>query len=144
MRWDVRCHTDCDTGSTVYQKVRVAGRHNNRLFFGFIKVRGEVYGVFVDIRQHLHRDFAQTCLRVSHSRSTVAVDGTEVSMAVYHRIAGCPVLCHIDECSVDRAVTVRVIFTHGITDDTRALTVRLIRRIVQFTHGVQNTSLYRL
>ena len=58
VRRDVRCHTDCDTGSTVYQKVRVAGRHNNRLFFGFIKVRGEVYGVFVDIRQHLHRDFA--------------------------------------------------------------------------------------
>jgi len=61
-----------------------------------------------------------------------------------YRITGCPVLCHVDECSVDRAVAVRVIFTHRITDDTRALTVRLIRRIVQFTHGVQNTSLYRL
>ena len=30
VRRDVRCHTDCDTGSTVYQKVRVAGRHCKR------------------------------------------------------------------------------------------------------------------
>ena len=57
VRRDVRCHTNCDTGGTVHQKVRVTGRHHNRLFFRFIKVRSEVYGIFVDIRQHLHRDF---------------------------------------------------------------------------------------
>ena len=38
----------------------------------------------------------------------------------------------------------RMIFTHGISDDTGALSVRLIRSVVQFYHGIENSSLYRL
>ena len=32
----------------------------------------------------------------------------------------------------------RVIFTHGITDDTRAFTVRLVRTVVQLDHRIKN------
>ena len=110
-----------------------------------------LFADFVDFDTFSKSDFRavkiKACEAVKKSTKLLKFildDGTEVSMAVHHRITGCPVLCHVDECSVDRAVAVRVIFTHRITDDTRALTVRLIRRIVQFTHGVQNTSLYRL
>ena len=38
----------------------------------------------------------------------------------------------------------RMIFTHGIADDTGTLSVGLIRTVVQFRHGVEDTSLYRL
>ncbi len=44
---------------------------------------------------------------------------------------------------VNRTVTMRVIFTHGITDDTRAFTVRLVRTVVQLDHRIKNTSLNR-
>ncbi len=37
-----------------------------------------------------------------------------------------------------------VIFTHGITDNTRALSVGLVRSIVQLDHRVQHTPLHRL
>ena len=37
-----------------------------------------------------------------------------------------------------------MIFTHGITYDTGAFTVRLIRTIVQFYHGIEDSALHRL
>ena len=37
-----------------------------------------------------------------------------------------------------------MVFTHGIADDTRAFSVRLIGAIIQFRHCVQDSSLYRL
>ena len=64
-------------------------------------------------------------------------------MTVYKSIAHGPVLGHIDKRAIDRRVTVRVIFTHGITDDTRTLTVGLVGTIIQLDHGVKNSSLYR-
>ena len=64
-------------------------------------------------------------------------------MSVYQRVSGRPFLCHINQCTIDRAVTVRVIFTHRITDDTRTLSVRLVRTIVQLDHRVHDSSLYR-
>ena len=141
---DVCRHTNCDTRSTVYKKVRITGRKYNRLPFCLIKVRLEINGILVDISKHLHGDLAQTSLCVSHRSSTVTIHGTKVSMTVYQRISGRPVLCHIYKCSIDRTVSMRVIFTHGITDDTGAFTMRLVRTVVQFDHGIQNPSLYRL
>ena len=37
----------------------------------------------------------------------------------------------------------RMILTHRITDDTRTLTMRLIRLIMQLDHREQDTTLYR-
>ena len=60
----------------------------------------------------------KSCLCVSHGGCTVTVYRTKVSMTVYEWISGRPLLCHINQCSINRAVTMRVIFTHGITNDT--------------------------
>ena len=35
-----------------------------------------------------------------------------------------------------------MIFTHGITDDTRTFSMWLIRSIVQLDHGIQHSPLY--
>ena len=37
-----------------------------------------------------------------------------------------------------------MVFTHGITHNTGTFSVRFVRTIIQFYHGVQNSSLYRL
>ena len=55
-------------------------------------------------------------------------------MTIYQRVTGRPLLRHIYKSSIDRAVTVRVIFTHGIANDTRAFSVWLIRPVVQLDH----------
>ena len=65
-------------------------------------------------------------------------------MAVYQRITGGPFLGHIYQGSVNGTVTMGVIFTHGIADDTRTLTMGLIGSVVQLDHGVQHSSLYGL
>ena len=130
MRRDIGSHTYCDTGSSVYQKIRVTGWQYNRFSLCLIKVWLEINGILVDVCQHFHGNLAQTCLGISHGCCTITIHGTKISMSVYQRISGRPFLCHIYKCAIDRTVTVWVIFTHCITDNTRTLTMRLVRTVV--------------
>ena len=141
---DVRRHSHGDACGAVHQQVRITGGKHGGLLLGLVEVRDEIYGVFIDVRQHLHGNLAQAGLGITHGRRPVPVLGSEVSMAVHQRIAGRPVLGHIDQGSVDGAVSMGVVFTHGIADDTGAFSVRLIRTVVQLDHGVKNPSLHRL
>ena len=65
-------------------------------------------------------------------------------MSVDQCFAFLKILSHYHKCFVDRTVTMGVIFTHGIADDTRTLTMGLIGSVVQLDHGVQHSSLYGL
>ena len=143
VRRNIGCHTYRDTGGSVYQKVRESCRKYGRFFFCLVKVRCKINGIFIDIRCHFHRDLTKSCLGISHCGSAVTVHRTEVTVTVYKNVTGRPVLCHINKGSVNRTVTMWVIFTHGITDDTRAFTVRLVRTVVQLDHRIKNTSLNR-
>ena len=143
MRRNICSHTNRNTRSSVYKKVWITGRKYYRLTLSLIKVRLEVYGIFIDIRKHFHGNLAQTCLCISHRSRAVTIHRTKVSVTVYQWISRRPVLCHIYKSSIDRAVSMRVIFTHGITNDTGTFTMRLIRTVVQLYHGIQYPSLYR-
>ena len=57
VRRNIGSHTYSNTGGTVYQKIGITGRQYRRLFFCFIKVWLEIYGIFIDIRQHFHGNF---------------------------------------------------------------------------------------
>ena len=140
---NIGSHTDRDAGRTVHQQVGIAAGKDRRLFLRFIEVGHKCHGVLVDIRQHLHGDFGQSRFGISHGRSAVSVHGTEVAVSVYQRIAHGPGLGHIDKGTVDRAVTMGMIFTHGIANDTGTFSVGLVRTVVQFAHGIKDPSLYR-
>ena len=86
MRRHVRCHTYCDTGSTIHQQVRDTSRKYCRFFQRVIEVQLEVYCVFVNITKHFFGKLAQTCFGVTHCRRTIAVDRTKVTLSVYQRI----------------------------------------------------------
>ena len=143
MRRNIGSHTNSNTCSTIDQQVREPGRKHLWLSLSFIKVWLEVYSIFINVSKHLHGNFAQAGLSVSHGSCAVAVHRTEVSMSVNKSIAERPVLCHIYKCSINRAVTMRMIFTHGITNDTGTFTMWLIRTVVQFDHRIQHSTLYR-
>ena len=130
MRWYIGCHTYGNTRGSVCQKVRIPGRQHSRLFLRTIKVRRKIYSILIDIRQHFHGNLAQSCLCITHGGSSVTVYGAEISMSVYQRIPGRPVLSHIYQCAVNRTVSMRMIFTHGITYDTGAFSVRLVRTVI--------------
>ena len=144
MRRDIRRHTDCDTGCTIHKEIRKSGRKDGRFLLRLIKVRREINGIFIDIRCHFHGDLTQARLGVTHGRGPVPVYGPEVSVPVYERIPGGPLLGQIDQGAVDRAVAMRMVFTHCITDDTRTFTVRFVRPVVQLDHRVEDPSLHRL
>ena len=84
---NVGCHTNGDTGCSVYQKIWKTGRQYHRLFLRLIKVRDKVYSIFIDISKHFHGNFAESGFCITHGSCAVAVYGTEVSMSVYQRIA---------------------------------------------------------
>ena len=144
MRRNIGCHTNRNTGSTVYQKVRKTARKDGRLLLCLIKVRYKIYSVFINVCQHFHGNLGKSRFCVSHSGGTVTIHGTEVTMSVYQHITGVPFLCQLNQCFINRTVTMRMIFTHGITNDTGTFTMWLIRTVIQLDHGIKNSSLYRL
>ena len=143
MRRNICRHTDRNTGSTVHKKIRITARQNNRLFFRIVKIRNKVHSIFVDIRKEFHRYFAEPCLGITHGSRTVTVYGTKITMSIDQWITSRPFLRHINERSINRTVSVRVIFTHCITDNTGTFSVRFIGTVVQFDHRIKNPALYR-
>ena len=144
MRRNIGCHTNGDSRSSIHKKVRKSCRKYGRFFFCLIKVWCEIYGIFIDIRSQFHRNLTQSCLCVSHSCSAVAIHRSKVSMSINKWISRRPFLRHINQCTVDRTITMRVIFTHSITDNTGTFSMRLIRSIVKLNHRIENSSLNRL
>ena len=63
---------------------------------GLVVVRGEVDGVGVDVGQHFAGDAGHAGLGVTHGGGWVAVDGAEVTLAVYKGVAEGEVLREAD------------------------------------------------
>ena len=144
VRRDIGGHSHRDAAGAVHQKIGIPRGQDHRLFFRFIEVRSEIHGILVDIREHLHGDLRQPGLGITHGRGAVPVLGAEVSVAVHQGITGGPFLRHIDQRPVNGAVSVGMVFTHGIADDTGAFSVRLVRTVVQLDHGVKHAPLHGL
>ena len=141
---DIGRHTYSNTAGTIHQKVRDTGRQYRRFFFIFVIVRNEIDCVFFDIRQHFRCDLGHSGFGITAGSSAVAVDGTEVTMTIYQHIAHGEILRHTHHRLINGGITVRVIFTHGIADDTGGFTIALVGVQIHFVHGVQDTALNRL
>ena len=125
VRRNVGRHADRDAGRTVDQQVGDARRQHRRLHFLAVVVRHEIDGFLVDVGQQLVRDLrSMPALGVAHSRGGVAVDRTEVALAVDQRVAHGKVLRHAHERVVDRGIAVRVILAQHVADDARAISCK--------------------
>ena len=137
-------HSYGDTVGSVDQEIRYSRWEYYRLLFLSVVVVHEVDGVLLDISDHLQRERGHPRFCISRSRCSVAVDRTKVAVAVYERIPRGEVLSHFDHGLIYGAVSVRVVFTHDLTDDTRRFLVRLIRCDAERVHAVQNPPVNRL
>ena len=145
MRRNTGCHTYCNSFCAIYKKIWNFNRKNRRFFFCLIKVRYKIHHIFIQIIQkNLLGKLFQPGLRIPHSRSAVAFNGTEVSMAVHKSFSFFKLLGHHNKCLINRAVAMRVVFTHGIAYDTGAFTVRPVVTDSQLIHVIQRSSLHRL
>ena len=137
-------HADRDALGTVQQEVRDTCRQHHRLPQGLIVVRLERHHR-VEVRQHtVIRELLELRLGVSRCGCGVALDGTEVTLAMHHRLHALEILRHDDQGVVNRGVTVRMVLTHRITTDTRRLIGRTVVVCVQLVHVIEHAPLYRL
>ncbi|GCM19095.1 hypothetical protein ExPCM16_00538 [Escherichia coli] len=63
-------------------------------------------------------NFRQTDFRITHCRRRVAVDGTEVTLTVYQHVTQREWLRHTDDRVINRRVTMGMVFTDYVTNDT--------------------------
>ena len=111
VRRDVRRHADGDAARAVDEELREFRREHGRLFERFVVVRDEIDGFLVDVLQHELGDARHAHLGVTHGSGGVAVDGTEVAMAVREHVAHGEILRHADDRIVDGRIAMRMIFT---------------------------------
>ena len=77
-------------------------------------------------------------------RPGIAVDRSEVALAVHQRIAHVEVLRHPDERVVNRLVAVGMEISPSLADDLRALAIAARRRQPHRLHAVEHAAVGRL
>lgn len=138
MRRDICRHADGDAGRAVDQQIREARGKNARFLSRFVKVRVPQNRFLVDIAQHLVAELRHTRLGVTIGRRGIAVNGTEVAVAVDKRIAHGEILRQTDHRVIDRRIAVRMIPAQHVADARCRLLERLVGGQTVLVHGVEN------
>ena len=94
--WNTRGHTDRNTVAAVEQQVGEPCWQNRGFLLGIIEVGLEINGALVDVVKHVLGNPVQATLGVPHSGRWVAVNRTEVTLAVNEGIAKGKFLSHTD------------------------------------------------
>ena len=110
--------------------------------FAAIVVWAEIHGLLVQVRKQLVRNFGHADFRITHGCCVVAVHGSKISLAVNQHMAQRKILRHANDCFVDRAVAVRMVFADHIADNAGGLFVRPVPVVVQLMHGKQHAPVY--
>ncbi|MNT09680.1 hypothetical protein D3C72_1444720 [compost metagenome] len=138
VRRNVGGHAHRDARAAVDQQVGQARRQQQRFLFAAVVVGAEVHRFLVDVGQQFVGDLRQADFGVTHRRGVVAVDGAEVALAVDKHIAHGEILRHADNGVINRLVTMGVVLTDNVPDDTRRLLVSAVPVVVQFMHRVEH------
>ena len=141
MRRDVRRHADGDAGGAVDEQVGEARGEHLGLLHRLVVVGLPVDRLLLEVGEQLHGRLVEARFGVAHGRGGVAVDGTEVAVAVDERNAHGEVLREAHESVVDGGVAVRVILTHAVADGACRLDVRLVRRDAALVHRVEDAAM---
>ncbi len=144
VRRDVGRHADGDSATSVNDEVGDAGGKDGGLLRRLVVVEGEVDGVGVDVGEHLTGDAGESGLGVTHGGGWVAVDGAEVSLAVYEGVAQGEGLREADHGVVDRGVAVGMVVTHDVSDDLGGLGVLLVVLESHLLHAVEDAAVHGL
>ena len=144
VRRDVGGHADGDAGRAVDQQVGVARREYDGLLRAAVVVGLEVDGLLLDVADHLQRERRHPALGVPHRGGGVVARRAEVALAVDQRSAHHPRLRQPHQGVVDRGVAVRVVLTHHVTDDARALREAAVGAVATVVHRVEHPAVHRL
>jgi hypothetical protein len=140
----IRGHADGDAAGAVDQQVGKARREDDGLVLGIVVVGLEVDGVLVDVVEERVGGPREAHFGVAHGRRGVAVDRSEVALAVDQRQAQRIGLRHAHQRVVDRLVAVGMVFTDDVADDAGRLAVGLVPVVAVLVHGEQDAPVHGL
>jgi hypothetical protein len=143
VRGNVGGHADRDALRSVDQQIGEPRRQDIGLTFGTVVVGREIDSVFVDAVEQSHGEVAEAALGVALGGRR-EVGRTVVTLEVDQRVAQREGLRHADERVVDRGVAVRVIVTHHVAGDARALDAVAIGAIARVEHAPENAAMHGL
>ena len=144
VRRDIGRHADRDAVGAVHQQVGKLRRQNVGLHVRAVEVRDEVDGVLVDIGEHPLGQPRQLALGVSIRGGRIAVDRSEISLAVDQQVAEAERLRHADQRIVNRHVAVRMVPREHLAHDGGALGVAAVREQPGAEHRVQDAAMHGL
>ena len=144
VRRNVGGHAHGDAARPIDQQIRNAGGQNQRFFFGAVVVGTEIHRFLFQVCQQLVRDLGQADFRVTHGGCAVAIDRAEIPLAIDQHVAHGKVLRHAHDGVVHGLVTVGVVLTNHVTDNTGRLLVGLVPVVVELMHREQYTTMHRL
>ena len=141
---NIGCHTNGNTGGTVYQQVWEMRWQNGRLHQTVIVVWLKIYGFFFNVGEQYLGELAHSCFCITISSRRVTVYGTEVTVTVHQRIPHGEILCQTNKGVIHRGITVGVIPSQHGTYRIGTFAVCLVGMKSVFKHGIQNTAMHRL
>ncbi len=144
VRRDVGGHADRDPRRSVDEQVRQLRGQHGGLAETAVVVVDEVDRLLLDVGEHLVGDRGHPRLGVPHGGRRVAVDRSEVALAVDERVAQAEVLRHPHERLVQRQVAVRVVLRHRLADHAGALPIGCGRPQPHLVHRVEDPAVDRL
>ena len=138
-------HTDRDAFRAVDQEIGDPDRQDGGFLFRLVKIGDKIHHIPVQVRQKgFLGDLFQPGLCITHGGGPVAFDVAKVPVAVDQGQLLFEILGHHDQGVIDGAVTVGMVFTHGIADDPGRFPVGPVGPDAQLVHGIQGPSLDRL
>ena len=140
VRRNVGGHADRDAGRSVDEQVRDARGKDFGLEFAVVEIGAEIDGFLIDIFQQRGGDAGETRFGVPVGRGRVAIDRTEVALAIDERIAQGEILRHADEGIVNGGVTVRVEFAEDFANDFGAFAGGAIGRETHLAHAEKDAA----
>ncbi len=141
VRRNVGRHADRDAAGAVDEQVGEARGQHDGLALRAVIVGLEVDRVLVDVLEQRVGRAREPRLGVAHRRGRIGVHRSEIALAVDQRQPHRPVLRHPRERVVDRAVAVRMIFTHHVADETRRLAIGLAGDEAAFLRAVEDAAM---
>ena len=144
VRRNVGRHAHRDAAGAVDQQIRQFARQYQRFFFAAVVIGAEIDRFLVDIGQHFVRNLGQPNFGVAHGGRVVAVDRTEIALAVDQHVAHREVLRQPHDGVVDRLVAVRVVLADHVAHDTGRLLVGPVPVVVELVHRIQHAPMHRL
>ena len=144
VRRDVGGHADGDTVGTIDEKVRIFRRQHCRLKLRLVVILGKIDGFLVDVTKQAFRRPRQPGFGVTHRRRRIAIDRSEIALPVDKRKPHGKILRHPDHGLIDRAVAMRVIVTHHVTDDAGRFARWFRPVVIAFHHCIEDAAMNRL